>query len=228
MDRQQDAVRRRVARLMLEALAGTEYVLTGASALAEHGLIHRETKDVDLFTVGEEGQRVPDVIPLLRARLDAEGGTLIIGREFPGFVDGRIQLDGYEIGFDLGADWRGYPPVQMDIGPVLDVRDSIGSKVAALYSRNESRDYMDVAAILLDGRWSADQIMTMGAHNDPGFDRSEFARILHPGSARFPSSHRFRSYGVTSAQEDAMREALTVLRDAALGEGLDQGDAEER
>lgn len=66
MSDEQNRARREVTRVMLEALRETDFVLTGASALAEHGLIHRPTKDVDLFTVGEEGQRVPDAIPYLR------------------------------------------------------------------------------------------------------------------------------------------------------------------
>jgi hypothetical protein len=108
------------------------FVLTGAGALIEHGLIDRETKDVDLFTVGEEGKRIPDVVPVLRAALAEHGATLVVGSEFPGFVDGRITYRGYEIGFDLGADWRAHQPVRMGVGPVLDVRDSVGSKTAAL------------------------------------------------------------------------------------------------
>lgn len=123
---EQNRARRQVARIMLEALRETDFVLTGASVLDEHGLIHRPTKDLDLFTVGEEGQRDPDAIPYLREALAQHGASLIIGREFPGFVDGRISWGDLLIGFDLGADWRAYPPVTMDIGPVLDIRDSIG------------------------------------------------------------------------------------------------------
>ena len=212
MDPHQDKARRDVARVMLEALQETDFVLTGASALAEHGIIHRETRDVDLFTIGEEGSRIPDVLPRLREALAEHGATLAVGREMPGFVEGRITWQGQEIGFDLGADWRAYPPVTLDIGPVLDVRDSIGSKTAALYSRNEPRDYADVAAIVLDGRWSPDEIMAMGANNDPGLERAQLARTLNPEFDRFPNSARLRQYGIDEATEVRMRDALTVLR----------------
>lgn len=221
MDPAQDEARREVARIMLEALKDTDFVLTGASALLEHGIIHRETRDVDLFTVGDEGQRIPDVLPRLREALAEHSATMTVGREMPGFVDGSITWGDQEIGFDLGADWRGYPAVALDIGTVLDIRDSIGSKTAALYSRNEPRDYADVAAIVLDGRWSPEQIMTMGASNDPGFDRDQFARTLDPEFDRFPSSTRFRQYGIDEPTEVRMRDALTVLRYTALGQDVD-------
>lgn len=41
---------------------------------------------------------------------------------------------------------RGRQPVLMEIGPVLDLDDAIGSKVRALASRAAERDYIDVAA----------------------------------------------------------------------------------
>lgn len=43
---------------------------------------------------------------------------------------------------------RGHQPVVMDIGPVLDIEDVLASKVAALASRAEPGDYVDVAAAL--------------------------------------------------------------------------------
>lgn len=221
MDPRQDQARRELAKVMLEALRDTNFVLTGASALSEHGIIHRETRDVDLFTVGDEGQRIPDAIPLLREALAEHGATLTVGREFPGFVDGRIAWGDYSIGFDLGADWRAHPPVTMDIGPVLDIRDSVGSKTAALYGRSEPRDYADVAAIVLDGRWTPEQIMDMGANNDPGLEREQLAHTLDPEFPRFPTSAAFRKVGIDTETEERMRDALTVLRCAALGQDVD-------
>lgn len=90
MDAHQDQTRRDVARVMLAALKDTNFVLTGASALLEHGIIDRETRDVDLFTIGDEGNRIPDVLPRLREALAEHGATLTVDRDFPGFVDRRI------------------------------------------------------------------------------------------------------------------------------------------
>ena len=44
-------------------------------------------------------------------------------------------------------------PVTMDVGPVLDLEDLAGSKVCALASRVEPRDYIDTAAALGVTAW---------------------------------------------------------------------------
>lgn len=104
---------------------------------------------------------------------------------------------------------------------MLDVRDSVGSKVAALYRRSEARDYMDVAEIVLDGRWSPDEIVEMGISNDPGLDKQMLATVLHPQNSRFPGTEDFQSMGFDRSSELPMRDALTVLRYAAQGEHVD-------
>ena len=51
-----------------------------------------------------------------------------------------------------GSAWPGWTgtgaPVVMDLGPVMDVRDLIANKTAALVNRREMRDYIDVSAAL--------------------------------------------------------------------------------
>ena len=187
-----DAIRRRVASVMLEAVADTDFVLTGASALIEHGLINRPTDDVDLFSTRKDEGRVPEAVARMQAALEARGATVETTDVFPGFSTGTVHWGDVDVEFDVGIDWRAYDAITLDIGRVLDVRDSIGSKTAALYSRYELRDYMDVAAIILDGRWTPEQVMQMGANNDPGFDRD---RRRHRERRRDPPRRRPRSPG---------------------------------
>ncbi|MGQ4507415.1 nucleotidyl transferase AbiEii/AbiGii toxin family protein [Dermabacteraceae bacterium CCM 9519] len=218
---EQDQARRLIAKTMLEALQETTFVLTGASALMEHGLISRETKDVDLFAANNSGMHIPDAIEPVRTALAKIGAEVEIERELPEFVAGKIRYANYEIGFDLGIDWRAYPPVNMEIGPVLDIRDSAGSKVAALYSRNELRDYMDVASIVLSGRWTPAEVLALGKNNDPSIEEEQLAATLNPGSPRFPRSENFRVLGYDIEDENKMRDALEVLRHAVLGREID-------
>ena len=213
---ERERVRREVAKIMLRALEGTDFVLTGASALIEHSIVHRPTMDVDLFTSGDGDVPVSLIIPSLREALAEHGATMVVGREYESFADGRIMWKGHEIGFDLGVDWRGYPGVMLDIGPVLDVRDSIGSKLSALFSRHEQRDYMDAAAIVLDGRWSPDEILDLWAFHTPSPDHEMLASILDPHCSDFPTRGDFAEYGFAPDVEARMREALAVLRAAAL------------
>jgi len=68
---------------------------------------------------------------------------------------------------------RGREPVLMDIGPVLDLEDVVGGKVCALASRNEPRDYADVAAALQ--HYSTAQLISFATRLDPGLTGQDFA-----------------------------------------------------
>jgi len=61
----------------------------------------------------------------------------------------------------------------MDVGPVLDLEDLAGSKVCALASRVEPRDYVDTAAAL--ELYTADQLISFAKRLDPGLDDRDFA-----------------------------------------------------
>jgi hypothetical protein len=54
--------------------------------------------------------------------------------------------DGQRTILQLAYFDRFRPPVDMDLGPVLDIEDVVGGKVCALASRIEPRDYVDTAA----------------------------------------------------------------------------------
>jgi hypothetical protein len=64
----------------------------------------------------------------------------------------RLQL----VRFD-----RSRRPVAMAIGPVLHLDDVLGTKVAALATRAEPRDFIDVAAAL--SRYSRRELVELGA-----------------------------------------------------------------
>ncbi len=53
----------------------------------------------------------------------------------------------------------------MDIGPVLDLDDVVGSKVCALAGRGEVRDFIDTAAALR--RYSLATLIDLAKHLDP-------------------------------------------------------------
>lgn len=79
----------------------------------------------------------------------------------------RLQL----VRFD-----RGRSPVVMDIGPVLHLDDVIGTKMAALATRIEPRDLIDIAAAL--GRYTRQQLIDLGRRADPALTDEEFADAM--------------------------------------------------
>lgn len=201
--------RRATARTALESLAGTGYVLAGASALIEHGLIPRETVDVDLFTTSAETMPLPEVLDRLHEEFTARGGSMEVNRTADQYANVLFHLAGATIEGDLGTDWRGHSPVRGELGPMLDERDAVGNKVAALYSRRAARDYMDVAAIALSGRWTHRTLIDAARNQDPGIGLDMLADAL--ASDQIPASDRFAAAGLTPDVERVMRHALTHL-----------------
>ena len=91
-------------------------------------------------------------------------------------------------------DWRENEPVHLEIGPVLHADDAVANKICALFGRAEVRDFVDAAAILASGRYTEDELLTLAADHDPGFDRSWFAEAL-TAINRLPDS-LFQPYGL--------------------------------
>jgi hypothetical protein len=58
---------------------------------------------------------------------------------------------------ELAANWRYLAPVMMDIGPVLHIDDVVAGKMSALFTRAKPRDFLDVDAALVTGRYTREQ-----------------------------------------------------------------------
>jgi hypothetical protein len=76
---------------------------------------------------------------------------------------------------ELAVDWRAHDPVQLAVGPVLHSDDAVANKVCALFGRALPRDFLDVDAALISGRYTREQLLELAAAADHGFDRLLFA-----------------------------------------------------
>lgn len=178
-----DELQREVATIALRTAGRHGFALAGGNALIAHGIIDRPTDDVDLFS--DQETAVTDAADAVEGALRAAGFE----------AERRDQSDGLEdIFYGMGeglAEWiitapggqqtmlqmayfdRTRGPVTMDVGPVLDLEDLAGSKVCALASRVEPRDYVDTAAALQ--RYTVDQLISFARRLDPGLEARDFA-----------------------------------------------------
>ena len=207
-----DELQREVATIALRTAARHGFALAGGNALIAHGIIDRPTDDVDLFSDQETAvtAAAEAVEAALRQagfqaeRRDQTGGLEEI---FYGMGEGLAEWiitapGGQQTMLQMAYFDRTRGPVTMDVGPVLDLEDLAGSKVCALASRVEPRDYIDTAAALR--RYNVDQLISFARRLDPGLDDRDFADA---GTQldRMPDGV-FTRYGLSPADVARLRE----------------------
>lgn len=187
---------RDVTRLALTALAGGGFALAGSGAIREHGIIDRPTQDIDLFTSVTSAEAFAASTTRLAAAMREAGLVVVARRSAPQFANFSVTSPtGQTVEVDLGVDWRAAEPVTLSIGPVLSLEDAVGSKVVAVYSRAEVRDYLDLDAIRESGRFTDGELLDLAADRDPGFEVEIFAGQLEQIN-RLTSTLRVEEYGV--------------------------------
>jgi hypothetical protein len=173
-----------ISRVALAVAQQHGFALGGGNALVLHGVVDRPTEDVDLFT--DDDGDVHAAAALVREALHAAGLTVIdepdesiLSDVIYGFDDAMVQLRvqcGNDIAeLSLSCLYRAHSPITMDIGPVMHLDDLIASKVAALISRREVRDYVDVGAFL--ARRTPGELLAMARTVDPGLESDDVVMV---------------------------------------------------
>ena len=205
-----------VAAIALQAAGRHGFALGGGNALIAHGIIDRPTEDVDLFTDEDDG--VTAAAGAVEAALRAAGfdaerqdKTAGLADVFYGMGDGLAEWivtgpGGRQMMLQMAYFDRDRRPVTMDIGPVLDLEDVVGSKVCALASRVEPRDYVDTAAAL--ERYTVDQLIAYAKRLDPGLTDRDFADAGRQLD-RMPDG-LFARYGLDAAAVARLRERFAA------------------
>ncbi|MFC8617963.1 nucleotidyl transferase AbiEii/AbiGii toxin family protein [Micromonospora purpureochromogenes] len=206
---------REVARVALTAAGPHRFVLGGGVAWAAHGLVTRPTEDVDLFAdvEGAAAAAAAEVRTALEragfevadADPDSDLGGLFDGfdRDMKDFV---VTRGPRRIRLSLARLDRYRSPVVMDFGPVMDVRDLVANKTAALVNRREVRDYIDVSAAL--DHYPVAELLALARQVDPALDDDdvrEAGRYLD----RVPDQ-RFTRYGLDAARIAEVRRRLAA------------------
>ncbi len=169
---------REVTQVCLAATEHSDVALAGAGAIREHGLTTRQTEDIDLFTANTSPDTFKATSDALRQALEAHGLHVTVLRTSSLYNQLLVSNGTHEIEIDLAADWRKHPPTRLAIGNVLNELDAAASKVNALYSRAETRDFLDVDAIRRTGRFTDAALLRATSDRDPGFSIDRFAEQL--------------------------------------------------
>lgn len=209
-----DEFQTEVARIALQAAERHGFALAGGNALAVHGVIVRPTEDIDLFT-NRDNSLGAAAGAVEEALVKAGFAVALIESELGGLIDGFDQdMAEFEVSraekmtrLQLVRFDRHRAPVMMDIGPVLHLDDILGSKVAALATRAEPRDYVDVAAALRNQ--SSAHLLELARQADPDLTEAEFADAMQRLD-RLDDSVFTQLYGLTPGQVSDIRTAFSA------------------
>jgi Nucleotidyl transferase AbiEii toxin, Type IV TA system len=203
-----DHLQDQLVRLGLAKLAEFGFALAGGYALQAHGLTHRLSEDIDLFTDRWNAEAFKVAVETVSAAYRDAGLRVVAAAGAETFA--RLLVtepqSGRTTSVDLAADVRTHPPVALSVGPVLSERDAVAAKVAAVFSRAEARDYLDLADVMASGHYSPAELLTLGAQADAGFDRTHFAGAL-AAVDRFPDAD-FERYGVDAERVAEVRNLI--------------------
>jgi hypothetical protein len=200
----------RIAAVALATAGRYGFALGGGCALVAHGLVNRTTEDVDLFTDEDGGVRAATSLVLAalnEAGLIAELADDASDMEelFEGMDDAFVVRDGAEVvRMSLARLGRDRTPVVMSIGPVMHLDDLVGSKVCALATRAQVRDYIDVAAAL--DRYDRPSLLRLARTKDPYLSDAEFAAAMERLD-RLPDEP-FTFYGLSTVDIGRVRAAF--------------------
>lgn len=172
----------RVARVALAVAERHGFALGGGLALIAHGAVSRPTTDIDLF--GPESASVVEAAAAVRAALRAaairfsdvpydDQSGLGLGFHMVELVAFRDDDDRDGVVVSLARLDRSREPVRLSIGAVLDLHDLIAWKVAALITRAEVRDFVDVAVFLQ--RHRPQELLAMARRVDPALNAEDVA-----------------------------------------------------
>jgi hypothetical protein len=188
-----------LARIAFAASDDLGLVLAGGYAISAHRLTSRPSRDIDFATMSTlplavVTDRLADVyraagfdvrvieVALTMARFEVHDG------------DRGCEVDLLKAGIG--------PPVLLDIGPVLALRDAVGLKVGALHDRGTHRDFIDVHAAHVQGGFSLHELERLGAAHLQRFTSGELLDRLD--SVEFLDDETFRGYGLAEADVTAL------------------------
>ncbi|GAA4608759.1 hypothetical protein BJY16_007000 [Actinoplanes octamycinicus] len=169
---------REVARIALAVADKHRFVLGGGVAWLVNGLVARPTEDIDLFT-DTEGAVLAAAGEVVAALTEAgyrvvreEGDELFAGMDAD-IQEFLVAGEHRALRLTLCRLDRQRTPVVMDLGPVMHLDDLVATKVAALVTRREVRDYIDVAAAL--ERYPLERVLELAYAADPALEPEEIA-----------------------------------------------------
>lgn len=168
------AFQQEIMVIVVASTSDQHFALAGGAALILKGLVDRQTRDLDFFA--RDPEAVGRVVESVDEALRAAGMSTRRLVEGSGFVRIEVTRGGEVCELDLGVDARIRPEETTPFGLVVATEELAADKTLALFGRAAARDFVDV--YLLSRRFGEEQLCTLAAEKDAGFDRGHLVDAL--------------------------------------------------
>lgn len=138
----------KVARVLVEAVAGAGFAMAGGSALNALGISDRLSEDIDAFSATCRDVRIPAARAADAFR--SAGWDVSVDRDTSTFcrlVVTTARRRRTQVVVELGQDAIEWGIEQSSVGPVLTVRELAANKVLAAFGRIKPRDVCDLRVL---------------------------------------------------------------------------------
>lgn len=155
----------------------SRFFLTGGAALVGFYLHHRNTEDLDLFTLEDEIEQGFALVNDVVREMGAEVEAIQTSPDFRRFLlrrgESAVVIDLVrEYVFQIDREKQSIGAIRIDTPEEI-----LANKLCALLSRSEVRDLVDVRALELAGN-SIESAVDAASKKDTGFTPAQLAWVL--------------------------------------------------
>lgn len=169
-----------ILRTFFASSLGKQFFLTGGTALAAFYLGHRQSQDLDFFTLQDfDSLELEKIIAKIATEVSAEVKTKVKTSDYY-----EVYLESKEEGWVQRLDFIKEQPVvfgeRVEIdGIVVDSLENIASnKILTIYGRLEPKDYLDLYFILEETGLDFSELFEKTKKKDTGLHEFYFANIV--------------------------------------------------
>ena len=198
-------LQQRIAEIVSGLPEARGFALAGAGGLLVRGLIDRQTRDLDYFTVPGEEEALRALRDALERALDRAALVHSRQRDLSTFVRVEVSDGDDRCEIDLAIDYRALPLEPSDYGPTLAVRELAANKVLALFDRAEARDFLDLAE--LTQHFRLQPLFDLASEKDTGFDKTHFLEALSSFNRFTPAD-----FGLDEDEYEHLRVTVSTWR----------------
>lgn len=156
------------------------FFLTGGTALSAFYLAHRDSKDLDLFSIEPfDSQQLDLTIVDIAQKLNCEVVTKVKSTTY-----NEIYLENKQDNWTQRIDVvkeqpKRFGEIEVVEGVQVDTLENIGSnKICAIFGRLEIKDYIDLYTIITKTNFTFDQLFELAKQKDLGLNEFTFASTI--------------------------------------------------